>query len=106
MPLYLNTRAPDVLGVKDLGDANKIALPAVKISTMALVLQMAAEKEFGEGKFDALDHLTISPVSIPTPWPRCSPARARSTRIHLAAVAGVARELEHPGVRTILIPTT
>jgi NitT/TauT family transport system substrate-binding protein len=33
---------------------------AVKLSNHAIVLQMAAEKEFGLGQHEALDHLTVS----------------------------------------------
>ena len=53
MPLYLNTRNPDVRTVKDFTDKDKIALPAVKVSIQAVTLQMAAEKAFGEGQHRA-----------------------------------------------------
>lgn len=58
MPLFLNTVNPAVKSVKDFTDKDRIALPAVKIAIQALVLQMACERELG--KFDALDHLTVS----------------------------------------------
>jgi NitT/TauT family transport system substrate-binding protein len=32
LPSYLNTRNPNVKSIKDLTDADKIALPAVKVS--------------------------------------------------------------------------
>ncbi len=60
MALFLNSRDPNVKSIKDLSAKNKIALPAVKVSTMAVVLQMAVEKEFGPGTFDKLDYLTIT----------------------------------------------
>ena len=60
MPLYLNTRNPDVKSIKDFTAKDKIALPAVKVSIQAVTLQMAAAKEFGEDKFDALDKFTVS----------------------------------------------
>lgn len=60
MPLYLNTRNPDVKSLKDFTAKDKIALPAVKVSIQAVTLQMAAAKEFGEDKFDALDKFTVS----------------------------------------------
>lgn len=60
MPLFLNVRNPDVKSLKDLTEKDKIALPAVKVSIQAVTLQMAAEKEFGAGNHDKLDHLTIA----------------------------------------------
>ena len=60
MPLYLNTRNPNVKTLKDFTDKDKIALPAVKVSVQAVTLQMAAEKVFGEGQHGKLDALTVS----------------------------------------------
>ena len=60
MPLYLNTRNPNVRTIKDFRDTDKIALPAAKVSIQAITLQMAAEKAFGEGQQNRLDALTVS----------------------------------------------
>jgi NitT/TauT family transport system substrate-binding protein len=60
MPLYLNTRNPNVKTIKDFTDKDKIALPAVKVSIQAVTLQMAAEKAFGAGQQNRLDKLTVS----------------------------------------------
>ena len=60
MPLYLVTRNPKVKSIRDLTEQDKIALPAVKVSIQARTLQMAAEKEFGVGKHETLDKLTVS----------------------------------------------
>lgn len=60
MPLYLNTRNPDIQSLRDFSSENKIALPAVKVSIQAVTLQMAAAKEFGKDKYDALDKYTVS----------------------------------------------
>ena len=59
-PLYLVTRDPNVKTIKDFTDKDKIAVPSVKISTQAIMLQMAAAKAFGEKEFTKLDPLTIS----------------------------------------------
>jgi sulfonate transport system substrate-binding protein len=59
-PLYLITRNPDVKTVKDFSDKDKIAVPSVKISTQAIMLQMAAADAFGEKNFARLDPYTIS----------------------------------------------
>ena len=49
MPLFLNTRNPNVKTIKDFTDKDKIALPAVKVSNQAIYLQMASEQAFGPG---------------------------------------------------------
>ena len=59
-PLMLLVRDPAIKSLKDFKDSQKIAMPAVKVSMQAIILQMAAAKEFGMAKFDALDHLTVS----------------------------------------------
>ena len=60
MPLYLNTINAKVKTIKDFTPADRIALPAVKVSIQAVTLQMAAEQAFGPGKANALDALTVS----------------------------------------------
>lgn len=60
MPLFLTTSNPKVKSLKDFTDVDKIALPAVKVGVQARILQMAAEKELGADRFDALDKLTVS----------------------------------------------
>jgi NitT/TauT family transport system substrate-binding protein len=59
-PLMLMVRDPAIKSLRDFKDSHKIAMPAVKVSMQAIILQMAVAKEFGETKFDALDHLTVS----------------------------------------------
>src|SRR5437868_6014177 len=60
MPNELMTSNPKVKALKDFGPGDKIAVTTVKISTQALLLQMAAAKEFGEKSYDKLDSLTVS----------------------------------------------
>ena len=60
MPNELMTSNPKVKTLKDFGPGDKIAVTTVKISTQALLLQMAAAKEFGEKQYDKLDPLTVS----------------------------------------------
>lgn len=60
MPLFLNTIKPEIKTIKDFTEKDRIALPAVKVSIQAVVLQMAAEKTFGKGQEHKLDQLTVS----------------------------------------------
>ena len=57
-PLLLITRNPAVKTIADFTAKDKIAVPAVKSSIQAILLQMAAQKQFG--RYDKLDSLTLS----------------------------------------------
>ena len=59
-PLMLLVRDPNIKSLKDFKPEHKIAMPAVKVSMQAVILQIAAAKEFGIDKFNALDPLTVS----------------------------------------------
>jgi NitT/TauT family transport system substrate-binding protein len=59
MPWYLVTRNPAVKTIADFTEKDRIALPAVKLTAQALVLEMAAAKLWGEGAFERLDPLTV-----------------------------------------------
>ena len=60
MPVELITSNPKVKTIKDFGPGDKIAVTTVKISTQALLLEMAAAKEFGDANYEKLDALTVS----------------------------------------------
>jgi NitT/TauT family transport system substrate-binding protein len=59
MPLYLNTRNANLKSVRDLTDKDRIAVGAVKVSIQAVLLQMAAAKEFGAANYTRFDPLTV-----------------------------------------------
>ena len=59
-PLMLMVRDPSIRSLKDFKDNHRIALPAVKVANQAIILQMAAAREFGDAKWGSLDHLTVS----------------------------------------------
>jgi NitT/TauT family transport system substrate-binding protein len=60
LPLFLNVRDPSIKEFKDFKDSHRIAVPAVKVSMQALLLQMAAAKEWGIENYQKLDPLTVS----------------------------------------------
>ena len=60
MPLILLTRDPRIKTLKDYGEKDRIAVPSVKISMQAILLEMAAAREFGEANYEKLDPLTVS----------------------------------------------
>jgi NitT/TauT family transport system substrate-binding protein len=99
-PILLNTRNPNVKSIADLSEADRIALPAVKVSIQAVVLQMAAAKMFGQSNFGKFDSLTVS-MSPPD-----STLALLSGANEVTCVFGVPpyqqQQLEKPGVHTIL----
>ncbi|MDR3534806.1 MAG: ABC transporter substrate-binding protein [Rhodopila sp.] len=59
-PLLLNTRNPAVKTIRDFTNGDRIAMPAVKVSAQAVLLEMAAAREWGDAAYDRLDKLTFS----------------------------------------------
>jgi NitT/TauT family transport system substrate-binding protein len=59
-PVLLVTNRPDIKRLADFKPTDKIALSIPKVSYQAVVLQMAAEKEFGKDAFEKLDSQTVS----------------------------------------------
>lgn len=100
MPLYLNTINPDVRSVVDFTSKDRIALPAVKVSIQAIVLQMAAAKAFGEGQYDKLDGLTVS-MKHPDAMAALL-SRKTEVSAHFANSPFQEQELDTPGVHRVL----
>jgi NitT/TauT family transport system substrate-binding protein len=59
-PFLLNTRNPNIKTIRDFGDDDKIAMPAVKVSVHAVTLQMAVAQLYGKENYGKLDRLTMS----------------------------------------------
>lgn len=59
-PEYFNTRNPHLKKMEDLTAKDKIAVPAVKISTQAIFLEMMAAKKFGMANYQKWDPLTVT----------------------------------------------
>lgn len=59
MPMFLLTRNPNVKTLKDFTDKDKIAVPTIKVSSQATILQMAAEQAFGPEGRNKLDAITV-----------------------------------------------
>ena len=58
-PLLLITRDPKIQSLKDFGPGDKIAVPTVRVSLHAILLQMAAAKIFGPDQWAKLDSNTV-----------------------------------------------
>lgn len=100
MPLYLTTINPNVTSIRDFTKKDKIALPGVRTSIQAIVLQMAAAKAFGETNFRQLDDITVS-----MKHPDAMAAmlnRAGDITAHFANSPFQEQELQSAGVHKVL----
>lgn len=103
LPLQLNTREPRIKSIRDLTDKDKIALPAVKVSMQAIILQMAAAQAFGEANYTKLDSLTVSmahPDAMATFL-----SGAGEIDNHFTSPPFAQKELEKPGITKVLNST-
>jgi NitT/TauT family transport system substrate-binding protein len=99
-PILLNTRVPRIKTIADFTPQDKIALPAVKVSVQAMMLQMAAAKQWGQANFAKLDPLTFG-MSPPD-----STIALLSDSGDITSVFSVPpfqyQQLEKPGVHSVL----
>ena len=98
MPVELVTSNPAVKSIRDFTEKDKIAVTAIKISTQALLLQMAAAKEWGQSNFAKLDTLTVS-----MPHPEAMNALyAGAITAHFSSPPFQYQEVKRPGIRRVL----
>jgi NitT/TauT family transport system substrate-binding protein len=100
MPLYLNSRNPNVKTIKDLTEKDRIALPAAKVSIQAITLQMAAEKAFGAGQQNRLDPLTVT-LSHPDAQTALLSKQSEITA-HFGSPPFQYQQLKNPAIHTVL----
>ena len=99
-PYPLVTNNPNVKSLKDFGPNDRIAVPAVKVSVQAIVLQMAVAKAFGADKRNALDTQT---VSLAHPDAAVAVMSKRSeVNSHFSYPPYSQQELKAPGVHAVL----
>jgi NitT/TauT family transport system substrate-binding protein len=97
---WLNTRDPNIKSIKDFKSTDRIALSAIKVSIPAIILQMAAAKEWGMSEYARLDPLT---VSLPHPDGMSMLISGKSEiSSHFTAPPFQNMELKTAGVHTIL----
>jgi hypothetical protein len=99
-PYPLVTNNPAVKTLKDFTDKDRIAVPAVKISVQAIVLQMAAAQAFGAAKRTALDALTVS-MGHPTAAVAVMSGKSE-VDAHFSYPPYSVEEMRTPGVHAVL----
>jgi NitT/TauT family transport system substrate-binding protein len=100
MPLWLNSINPAVKTIKDFTEKDRIALPAVRVSMQAVILQMAAEKVFGPGQQHKLDPWTVS-LSHPDGLAQMMSGKSEITG-HFTSAPFMYTELEDKRVHRVL----
>jgi NitT/TauT family transport system substrate-binding protein len=97
--LVLNTTNPEVKSLKDFSAKDRIAMPGIKTSLAAVVLQMAAAKEFGPENYAKLDAFT---VGIPHPEAYAALTSGKTEiDAHFASPPYANLELQNPRVHTV-----
>ena len=99
-PLMLMVRDPSIKSIKDFKENHRIAMPAVKVSMQAIMLQMAAAKEFGDSKFGSLDHLTVS-MAHPDATAAMLGGQSEITA-NFSSAPFQYRQMKNPNIRRIL----
>ncbi|HLZ67997.1 MAG TPA: ABC transporter substrate-binding protein [Aliidongia sp.] len=59
MPMFLLSTDPAIKTIRDFRPEDRIAVPAVSVSIHAIVLEMAAEQSFGDGRWARLNDQTV-----------------------------------------------
>src|SRR5499426_2142010 len=98
--VWLVTRNPKVKTLRDFTENDRIAVPGIKTSFVAVVLQMAAAKEFGSENYAKLDHLT---VGIPHPEALAAMLAGRTEiTAHFCSPPFSYIEQDTPGIRRVI----
>ncbi|MCG5075097.1 ABC transporter substrate-binding protein [Paraburkholderia tagetis] len=98
--LSLNTNQPRIATLGDFTSTDRIAVPGIRTSLSAVVLQMVASKLLGPKHFAQLDSIT---VSVPHPQAVQSLVRHENgITAHFASPPFSALELKHAGIHRVV----
>ncbi len=98
--LWLNTNNPAIHSLRDFSSKDKIAVPGIKTSFAAVVLQMAAAHEFGIDQYAKLDPLT---VSLPHPEAMAALISGKTEiDAHFASPPFSNQELTYPNIHRVV----
>ena len=97
--MTMTTRNPAIKSLRDVTETDRIAVPGIKTSLGAIILQMAAAKEFGDKDYARLDHLTVS-MSYPDAVAAMISGKSQITA-HVASAPFSYMELDSPGIHKV-----
>ena len=100
LPMYLNTRAPHLETIDDIGPSDKIAVTAVKVSIPAIIMQMYARDRYGADSTERFDRYTVTMTHPDGVVAMLS--GAADINSHFTSPPYHQREIADPSIRTIL----
>jgi NitT/TauT family transport system substrate-binding protein len=98
--VWLVTRNPAVKTLADFTDKDRIAVPGIKTSFVAVVLEMAAAKAFGKENYAKLDPLTVG-ISHPDALAAMLSGKTEITA-HFSSPPFSYIEADHPGFHRVV----
>ena len=99
-PMTLISRDANIKSIKDFGPNDKIAVPTVKVSTQAIVLQIAAAEAFGADQWSKLD---VNTVQLGHPDAMAALAnQTHEVKSHFSAPPFQYLELKQTGVHKVI----
>jgi NitT/TauT family transport system substrate-binding protein len=99
LPMLLVSRNPKVKTLADFTAADKIAVPTIRVSTQAIVMQMAAEKLWGTNEAHKLDQYT---VAMGHPDAVLGLSAGKDLTAHFSLPPYQYEELKMPGAHVVL----
>jgi NitT/TauT family transport system substrate-binding protein len=103
LPLALVTRDPRLKSMSDYTDKDRIAVPAIKVSNQAILLQMAAAKLYGQANYTKFDSIAVTMTHPDAMAALLSGAGEIGS--HFASAPFLQKELERPNIRKITTST-
>lgn len=99
-PMWLLSNNPDVKTLRDLQPTDKIAVPTVKISSQAIVLQIAARQLYGDANYDHFDAMTVT-LGHPDAQAALTGGKGGGLTGHFSGAPYQAAEAKAPGLHVV-----
>ena len=97
--IWLNTKNPNVKSLKDFTEKDRIAIPSLKVSTQALLLQRASAQFWGPGKQSQLEPIIVALAHPDALAAVTNPGHEITT--HFATSPFHEGEMKVPGIHTV-----
>ena len=97
-PMWLLSKDPAVKSLTDLKPTDKIAVPTVKVSSQAIVLQIAARKLYCDANFDHFDAMT---TTLGHPDAAAALTQGGGLTGHFSGAPYQAAEAQAPGIHVV-----
>jgi NitT/TauT family transport system substrate-binding protein len=97
--MTMTSRNPVLKTLRDITEKDRIAVPGIKTSLGAVILQMATAKEFGDTEYARFDHLTVG-IPYPDAVAAMLSGKAEITA-HVASAPFSYMELDAPGIHKV-----